>query len=243
MIFPPFVPSLQDLYNADIAGGSSNTTVPSEISNQIADIGFPQTMQLTWMHSSSTMALFISEDGSNALYSACMPRGWRGPIYLYPGASFVGDPMSSGDRSGDRFVFQLPAVPNYGISCHEITMAYERSRSSPRYKFSIRVEAEGGRRTESFEWRPSAQAQSSAYGMVWELVSLGRTSRSSSHRQRSSETVAVIYEENVPPMSPSVHRVGGFQFLGRSTTVYMGYHWTVMALMSGVVVLQHASRG
>ncbi|KAF4965652.1 hypothetical protein FSARC_6590 [Fusarium sarcochroum] len=243
MIFPPFVPTLQDIYSADVASNSSTPESSSEISDQIAGIGFPQAMQLTWMHSTSTMALFISGQDSLALYAACMPRGWQGPTYLYPGSSFVGDPMSSGTWAGDRFIFQLPGVPSYDISAQEITMAYQRSRSNPRYNFSMRVENEGSRRTESFEWRHSTAAQSSAYGMVWELVSLGRTSKSSSRHRNSdrSEIVAIIYEENLSSMSPSMQRVGGFQFAGRAVTTYMGYHWTLMALMSGIAVLQHAT--
>lgn len=103
----------------------------------------------------------------------------------------------------------------------------------------MRVEHEGSRRTESFEWRVSSQAQSGLYTTVWELISLGRSSKSSSHRPRSSEVVAMVYENN----ESSMQRSGGFQFSGRSTTSYMGYHWTLMALMSGIAVWQHASSG
>ncbi|KAJ4266099.1 hypothetical protein NW762_004077 [Fusarium torreyae] len=244
MIFPPFVPTLQDLYNADLASTSLTTEGLSVISDQVAGVGFPQAMQLTWMHSTSTMALFISGHDSQALYATCMPRGQQGPTYLYPGSSFVGDPICSGNRSGERFVFQLPGIPSYDISPQEITMAHHRSRSNPRFQFSMRVESDGSRRTESFQWRPSSEAQSSAYGMVWELVSLGRTSKSSSrHNSGTSEVVAIVYEENLSSMSPSIHRAGEFQFVGRATTTYMGYHWALMALMSGIAALQHASRG
>lgn len=103
----------------------------------------------------------------------------------------------------------------------------------------MRVEHEGSRRTESFEWRVSSQAQSGLYTTVWELISLGRSSKSSSHRPRSSEVVAMVYENN----ESSMQRSGGFQFSGRPTTSYMGYHWTLMALMSGIAVWQHASSG
>jgi hypothetical protein len=196
-------------------------------------------MQLTWTNSSSTMALFISEPGSSVLYAALMPRGWQSPVYLYPGSDFAGDSMASCNKSGERFTFQLPGVPSYNISSNQVTMSFHRSRSNPRYSFSMRVEHEGSRRTESFEWRVSGEAQSGMYSTVWQLVSLGRTSKSSSHRPRSSEVVAMIYEEN----ASSIQRSGGFQFLGRSTTAYMGYHFTLMALMSGITVLQYASTG
>lgn len=106
----------------------------------------------------------------------------------------------------------------------------------------MRVEHGGSRRTESFEWRISSEARSSAYSMVWELVSLGRTSKSDSHRSRSYEVVAIIHEDNTLSGSGSVQRSGGFQFLGRATTGSMGYHWTVTALMSSVAILQNASR-
>ncbi|KAI1059367.1 hypothetical protein LB507_003952 [Fusarium sp. FIESC RH6] len=235
MIFPPFVPSLSEAYNFE--SGPSTPGTPSEISDEVLSVGFPQSMQLTWTTSSSAMALFISEPGSSVIYAALMPRGWQGPSYLYPGSTFAGDAMVSCNRSGERFTFQLPAVPSYSISANEVTMSFHRSRSNPRYSFSMRVEHEGSRRTESFEWRASSETQSGMYSMVWQLISLGRTSKSSSSRPKSAEVVAMIYE-----VSPtSVQRSGGFQFLGRSTSNYMGYHWMLMAVTSGIAVLQHAS--
>ncbi|KAH7260916.1 uncharacterized protein BKA55DRAFT_504451 [Fusarium redolens] len=239
MIFPAFVANLEDIYNTS---SSSSSAGPSEISDQVVEIGFPQIMQLTWTPSPSTMALFISETGSYTLYAACMPRGWQGPTYLFPGSSVAGDPISSAIRSGDGFIFQLPGIPSCNTPSNQVTMTYHRSRSNPRYSFSMRVEHGGGRRTESFEWRVSAEAQSSTYSLVWELVSLGRTSKSGSHRSRSSEVVAMIHEDNVSSVSVSVQRSGGFQFLGRATTGSMGYHWTVMALMSSIAILQDTSR-
>ncbi|EXK80569.1 hypothetical protein FOQG_14924 [Fusarium oxysporum f. sp. raphani 54005] len=238
MIFPAFVANLEDIY----ANSSSSSGGPYEISDQVVEIGFPQIMQFTWTPSSSTMALFISEPGSHTTYAACMPRGWQGPTYLFPGSSVAGDPISSGLRSGDGFIFQLPGIPSYNTPSSQVTMTYHRSRSNPRYSFSMRVEHGGSRRTESFEWRISSEARSSAYSMVWELVSLGRTSKSDSHRSRSYEVVAMIHEDNTLSGSVSVQRSGGFQFLGRATTGSMGYHWTVTALMSSVAILQNASR-
>ncbi|EXL58536.1 hypothetical protein FOCG_02048 [Fusarium oxysporum f. sp. radicis-lycopersici 26381] len=238
MIFPAFVANLEDTY----ANSSSSSGGPYEISDQVVEIGFPQIMQFTWTTSSSTMALFISEPGSHTKYAACMPRGWQGPTYLFPGSSVAGDPISSGLRSGDGFIFQLPGIPSYNTPSSQVTMTYHRSRSNPRYSFSMRVEHGGSRRTESFEWRISSEARSSAYSMVWELVSLGRTSKSDSHRSRSYEVVAMIHEDNTLSGSVSVQRSGGFQFLGRATTGSMGYHWTVTALMSSVAILQNANR-
>ncbi|KAH7239287.1 hypothetical protein BKA59DRAFT_458605 [Fusarium tricinctum] len=242
MIFPPFVSSLDEVYSVEMASGNPSSSDASEISEQVMAAGFPQTMHLTWTQSTSTMALFLSDESSQTLYAALMPRGWQGPTYLFPGTTFVGDAISSSNRSGNDFVFQLPSVPSYQISPDEITMSYHRSRSNPRYTFSIKVEGEGGRRTEAFEWRVSGETQNSAYSMVWELVSLGRTSKSSSHRPRSSDVVAMVHEENISGMPSSTQKVGGFQFLGRSITTYMGYHWTLVAVMSGISVLKHASR-
>ncbi|WXC53706.1 hypothetical protein QX201_013346 [Fusarium graminearum] len=239
MIFPPFVPSLEDNFNLESSSSPSTPGTPSEISDQVLSIGFPQAMQLTWTNSSSTMALFISEPGSSVLYAALMPRGLQGPVYLYPGSEFAGDAIASCNKSGERFTFQLPGVPSCSISSNQVTMSFHRSRSNPRYNFSMRVEHEGSRRTESFEWRVSSQAQSGLYTTVWELISLGRSSKSSSHRPRSSEVVAMVYENN----ESSMQRSGGFQFSGRPTTSYMGYHWSLMALMSGIAVWQHASSG
>ncbi|SPJ79990.1 uncharacterized protein FTOL_08381 [Fusarium torulosum] len=243
MIFPPFVSSLEEPFSVGMASGNPSSSDTPEISEQVMAIGFPQTIHLTWTQSTSTMALFLSDESLQTLYAALMPRGWQGPIYLFPGSTFVGDAISSSDRSGDHFVFQLPGVPSYQISPDEITMSYHRSRSNPRYTFSMRVEGEGGRRTEAFEWRVSGEAQNSAYSMVWELVSLGRTNKPSSYRPRSSDVVAIVHEESMSGMPSSMQRVGGFQFIGRSITTYMGYHWTLMAVMSGISVLKHASRG
>ncbi|KAF5717693.1 hypothetical protein FMUND_5639 [Fusarium mundagurra] len=237
MIFPAFVANLEDIY----ANSSSSSGGTYQISDQVVDIGFPQIMQLTWTPSPSTMALFISEPGSHTLYAVCMPRGWQGPTYLFPGSSVAGDPISSGIRSSDGFIFQLPGIPSYNTPSGQVTVTYHRSRSNPRYSFSMRVEHGGSRRTESFEWRVSSEAQRGAYSMVWELVSLGRTNKSSSTRSRSSEVVAMIHEDNNASGSASAQRSGGFQFLGRATTGSMGYHWTVMALMSSVAILQNNS--
>ncbi|KAF5572268.1 hypothetical protein FPCIR_14324 [Fusarium pseudocircinatum] len=238
MIFPAFVANLEDVYaNSSPSSGSSY-----QISDQVVDIGFPQIMQLTWTPSPSTMALFISEPSSHTIYAICMPRGWQGPTYLFPGSSVAGDPISSGIRSSDGFIFQLPGIPSYNTPSDQVTMTYHRSRSNPRFSFSMRVEHGGSRRTESFEWRISSEAQRSAYSMVWELVSLGRTSKSSSTRSRSSEVVAMIHEHNTASASVPAQRSGGFQFLGRATTGSMGYHWTVTALMSSVAILQDTSR-
>ncbi|KAM0214808.1 hypothetical protein ACHAPQ_007624 [Fusarium lateritium] len=188
------------------------------------------------------MALFLSDESSETLYAALMPRGWQGPTYLFPGSTFVGDAISSSSKSGDDFVFQLPGIPSYQISPDEITMTYHRSRSNPRYTFSLRVENERGKRTEAFEWRVSGEAQSSAYSRVWELVSLGRTNKPSSHRARSGEIVAMVHQDSIGGTSSSLERTGGFQFLGRAIMTYLGYHWTLMAVMSGIAVLKHASR-
>ncbi|KAF5688087.1 hypothetical protein FCIRC_2061 [Fusarium circinatum] len=237
MIFPAFVANLEDTY----ANSSSGSEGPYQISDQVVDIGFPQIMRLTWTPSPSTMALFISEPGAHTIYAACMPRGWQGPTYLFPGSSIAGDPISSGIRSSDGFIFQLPGIPSCNTPSGQVTMSYHRSRSNPRYSFSMRVEHGASRRTESFEWRISSEAQRTAYSMVWELVSLGRTSKSGSNRSRSSEVVAMIHEDNTASGPASGQRSGGFQFLGRATTGSMGYHWTVTALMSSVVILQNTS--
>ncbi|KAF5563201.1 hypothetical protein FPHYL_5300 [Fusarium phyllophilum] len=237
MIFPAFVANLEDIY----ASSSSSPGGTYQISDPVVDIGFPQIMQLTWTPSPSTMALFISELGPHTLYAVCMPRGWQGPTYLFPGSSVAGDPISSGIRSSDGFTFQLPGIPSYNTPSSQVTMTYHRSRSNPRYSFSMRVEHGGSRRTESFEWRISSEALRGAYSMVWELVSLGRTSKSSSSRSRSSEVVAMIHENNIASGSVSAKRSGGFQFLGRAATGSMGYHWTVTALMSSVAILQNNS--
>ncbi|CAJ0548605.1 Ff.00g022180.m01.CDS01 [Fusarium sp. VM40] len=242
MIFPPFVSSLEDVYSVDTASGNPSSSDAPGISEQVMAAGFPQTMHLTWTQSTSTMALFLSDESSQTLYAALMPRGWQGPTYLFPGSTFIGDAICSSNGSGNDFVFQLPGVPSYQIPSDEITMSYHRSRSNPRFSFSMKVESEEGRKTEAFEWRVSGGAQNSAYSMVWELVSLGRTNKSSSHRPRSSDVVAMVHEESMPGMSSSMQIVGGFQFLGRSMTTYMGYHWTVVAVMSGISVLKHASR-
>lgn len=238
MIFPAFVANLEDIYSSS----SSSSGGPYQISDQIVDIGFPQIMQLTWTPSPSTMALFISEPGSHTLYAVCMPRGWQGPTYLFPGSSVTGHPISSGIRSSDGLTFQLPGIPSYNTPSSQVTMTYHRSHSNPRYSFSMSVEHGASRRTESFEWRISSETQRSAYSMVWQLVSLGRTSRSSSTRSRSSEVVAMIHEDNTASGSASAQRSGGFQFLGRAATGSMGYHWTVTALMSSVAILQDTSR-
>ncbi|KAG5758726.1 hypothetical protein H9Q72_013136 [Fusarium xylarioides] len=237
MIFPAFVANLEDIY-ANSSPGSGGTY---QISDQVVDIGFPQIMQLTWTPSPSTMALFISEPGSHTLYAVCMPRGWQGPTYLFPGSSVAGDPISSGIGSSEGFTFQLPGIPSYNTPAGQVTMTYHHSRSNPRYSFSMRVEHGGSRRTESFEWRISSEAQTGAYSMVWELVSLGRTSKSSSNRSRNSEVVAMIHEDNTTSGSVSAKRSGGFQFLGRAATGSIGYHWTVTALMSSVAILQNNS--
>ncbi|WZH41955.1 uncharacterized protein QYS62_002921 [Fusarium acuminatum] len=165
MIFPPFVSSLDEVYSVEMASGNPSSSDASEISEQVMAAGFPQTMHLTWTQSTSTMALFLSDESSQTLYAALMPRGWQGPTYLFPGTTFVGDAISSSNRSGNDFVFQLPSVPSYQISPDEITMSYHRSRSNPRYTFSIKVEGEGGRRTEAFEWLVSGETQNSAYSM------------------------------------------------------------------------------
>ncbi|PNP85989.1 hypothetical protein FNYG_01045 [Fusarium nygamai] len=238
MIFPAFVANLEDVY----ANSSSSSGGSYQISDQVVDIGFPQIMQLTWTPSPSTMALFISEPGSYTIYAVCIPRGWQGPTYLFPGSSVAGDPISSGIRSSDGFVFQLPGIPSYNTPSDQVTMTYHRSRSNPRYSFSMRVEHGGSRRTESFEWRVSSEAQRGAYSMVWELLSLGRASKSSSTRSRSAEVVAMIHEDNTASGSVSAQRSGGFQFLGRAATGALGYHWTVTALMSSVAILQDTSR-
>ncbi|KAL4728933.1 hypothetical protein ACLX1H_003339 [Fusarium chlamydosporum] len=107
-MFPPFVPSTQEAHSLGGDSGPSTPGTPSEISDQVLSIGFPQAMQLTWTTSSSTMALFISEPGSTVLYAALMPRGWQGPAYLYPGSDIIGDSMASCSRSGQEFVFHLP---------------------------------------------------------------------------------------------------------------------------------------
>lgn len=242
MIFPPFVSSLEETYSVGMASGNPSSSDTSEISEEVMAVGFPQTMHLSWTQSTSTMALFLSDESSQTLYAALMPRGWQGPTFLFPGSTFFGDAICSSNRSGNDFVFQLPGVSSYQISPDEITMSYHHSRSNPRYTFSMKVEDEEGRRTEIFEWRVSGEAQNHAYSMVWELVSLGRMNKSSSHRPRSSDVIAMVHEESMSGIPSSTQRVGGFQFLGRSMTTYMGYHWTLVAVMSGISVLKHASR-
>ncbi|KAL2671389.1 hypothetical protein Neosp_013975 [[Neocosmospora] mangrovei] len=258
MLFPLFVPTLQDPYS--LGEGSWRPDSPIEIPHEVALMGLPQNIQFTWMNSSSRMVLHIAAPGSSALYSADMPQGWNGPTILYAGSRVQGSPMLYVERSGHESTFHLPGVPSCGIMPCQIVLQCEYANPATWFRFTMVVGDGTNNHFETFEWRRSTKSAGK-----WKLTRLGpggeedmsqqwypspygqeyygspaATEGGSSSRK---ETVAILSEEK--PSSRSNHRskVGGFQFKGSGATSELGYHWALMAAMSGILILQLIGAG
>ncbi|KAF4458292.1 hypothetical protein FALBO_14980 [Fusarium albosuccineum] len=224
MIFPPFVPGQQDVFE-NMGSGSQAPAAPLQIPDHIARMGFHLTMDLTWMQSWNKMVLLLSSPGSQASYSVDMPEGWGGPTVLYPDQNAEGAPMTYVDRAVNGFTFYLPAIPSWGVPPSQVAMENQYHHSDTRYQFSM-VVASGY--TESFEWRRAGRREMRSLGMSrsgWKLVRL----------TYGNEVVAGFSEEK----DLSMPRVGTFSYLGSGSTAELGYHWMLMAVISGIVVFQH----
>ncbi|KAM0438616.1 hypothetical protein ACHAPT_001368 [Fusarium lateritium] len=213
------------------------------------------------MNSSSRMVLHISPAGSTALYSADMPQGWDGSIILYAGNRVQGSPMLYVERAGRESTFHLPGVPTCGIMPCQIVMQCEYAEPVTWFRFTMVVGDGTNNHFESFEWRRSTKSAGK-----WKLVRLGPSAEddmsqqwyASSYgqdyygspaatdggsRSSSKETVAILSEEKSSSRSSSRSKVGGFQFKGAGATSELGYHWSLMAAMSGIVILQLIGAG
>ncbi|RMJ06610.1 hypothetical protein CDV36_013793 [Fusarium kuroshium] len=257
MLFPLFVPTLQDPYS--LGEGSWRPDSPIEIPHEVALMGLPQNIQFTWMNSSSRMVLHIAQPGSSALYSADMPQGWNGPTILYAGSRVQGNPMLYVERSGHESTFHLPGVPTCGIMPCQIVLQCEYADPVTWFRFTMVVGDGTNNHFETFEWRRSSKSAGK-----WKLTRLGPGAEEDMSQQwypspygqeyygspvatdggsSRKETVAILSEEKASSRSSHRSKVGGFQFKGSGATSELGYHWALMATMSGILILQLIGAG
>lgn len=250
-----------------MGSGSSKPDGPIQITDHVARIGFPQTMHMTWLKSWSKIAIHIAAPDSQPLYSISMPVGYGGHTVLHPGPGAEAPPMAYITRKGSNFTFNLPGVPSSGLAPCEVGMACEHPHTEVRYRFSMTVWHQGGQRTEVFEWRRSRGDQVKALGGSrngWKLVRMGTGANvevlapfqeftaanpvparklgdgqaaTPGYAKDGYEVVAVFSEAKT--FSMSMMDVGRFQYVGSGAAQAMGYHWALMAVLSGMCVFQH----
>ncbi|KAH7140305.1 hypothetical protein B0J13DRAFT_446955 [Dactylonectria estremocensis] len=242
-----------------MGSSSSKPTKPIEISNKVACKGIPHSFDLVAGESWSHPIFYIAAPGSPARYAISMPEGWGGNTILHPKPSIKGSPMVYARKRHGKFRIYLPGVLSAGIMPCSATMRYE-TQTTEKYCFELMVHHGNSYRNEMFEWRYFEKQDNKGAGATssgWKLVRLGpkidrdvlppypgRSSRQHDHAPPPAyrkevpsrrEVVAVLSQGS----SHNRSRACRFQYLGTGTTEEIGYHWTLMAAMSGLCLWQH----
>ncbi|KAH7129056.1 hypothetical protein EDB81DRAFT_661308 [Dactylonectria macrodidyma] len=246
-----------------MGSSSSKPTQPIEISNKVACKGIPHSFDLIAGESWSYPSFYIAAPGSLPLYAISMPEGWAGCTILRPKTSIRGSPMVYAKRRHGKFRIYLPGVLSAGIMPCSATMRYE-THTTEKYSFELMVYHGNSYRYEVFEWRYFEKEGNRSHGAAssgWKLVRLGPKMEkdvlppypghappqqdhiapppySKEAPSRRREVVAVLCH---PSQGSSLDKSSAcrFQYMGTGATEEIGYHWTLMAAMSGVCLWQH----
>ncbi|KAM0438634.1 hypothetical protein ACHAPT_001387 [Fusarium lateritium] len=244
-------------------GGSESKPVPEvTLSPEIANMGFPKTMFLTYMSSMSKLAVNIAAPDSTVVYTLNLPGGWAGHVTLHPGPSVKVPPIVYSAKKHKKINIVLPAVPCYDLPGNHQVLQYEDTMDGERYSFSMVVGQGGAEHVENFVWRRSGgsevkslkQASEKLSGHGWKLIRLGDA-------QYSQEAAPVRHSCGQPAPTQSApgfgsdgkeivaiwadptlftaSTVGAFQFRGSGDSPELGYHWALMALMSALGIWKH----
>jgi hypothetical protein len=149
---------------------------PIQITDDVARVGFPHTIHLTWMKSLSKAVIHMAVSGLPPLSSIGMPEGYGGHTILYVEPSIETSPMAYITRSGSEFMSNLPGILGSGIMPCRVSMVCEHRNTEVRYRFMIMVRHGTNYRSESFEWCRSGGNEAKSLGSPspgWKLVRLG----------------------------------------------------------------------
>ncbi|KAF4465447.1 hypothetical protein FALBO_7712 [Fusarium albosuccineum] len=240
-------------------GNCDSKAVPElSISQDVAHIGIPQTLLMTYLDSLSKVAIQISIPGSPPSYTLCLPVGWTGCSTLHPGPSYKVPPMVYAAKKSRVFSIALPEVPSFNLPATHQSMQYATASDGLRYSFSMVVGQGLNQAAENFEWRRSSGPNVSSLKQVseklsssgWVLLRVGSANhgitQQQMHYNHGSEQSTLGFSKDGKEIvavwadpSLSLSTTGGFQFRGSGATPELGYHWVLVALMSSLCIWQH----
>lgn len=180
-------------------------------------------------------------DKSERLYAFSIHRrGSSQTLTLYAGTDPDASPplaLGGADKaSHSTSIITLPSHANQStpINCTErLENKSSHRKLSELFHFQLRVGE--ARVTESFEWRQDSVLHRSA-------VPGRRLVRLSSKVGGGGEEVVGVWSDETPTPTKG-NKLGTFQFLGSGATGELGAHWTLMAVMTLLRVLEINSAG